>query len=277
MADGMSITVDASKLNAAIQQRIRVQGSMVRTFAQIVNQALFSVALNAQKYTPKADPASIDVSMRVDVTYTKTNKVSKKHLIKYNLSNHPNLHKEQNKSVPLAYLIVLARANISKEGRESGRSWYNQNTNSRWELSPDKLKGGRAKIYAMMERMLMARHSSGALLKAGWKPAMDILRPLIARNAISGGTAGERFAYDGKDPTRLGTATPAKEGWVCSGMIENHVGGGGSLLDTRQRKALLEFGVGPAERALAEEAESMMAYTRKYLDDDAEEFNRSLK
>ena len=272
MADGISITVDASKLNAAIQQRIRVQGSMVRTFAQIVNQALFSVALNAQKYTPKADPARIDVSMNVTVSFkkNKAGKETKKRHISYGPGTHVT-------TVPLAKLIVLARADISKQGRETGRSNYNVRTNDRWRLPKDALKGGRAKIEDMMRQMLMARHSSGGLLKAGWKPAMDILRPLIARNAIAGGTAGERFAYDGQDPTRLGTATPAKEGWTCSGMIENHVGGGGSLLDTRQRKALLEFGVGPAERALEEEAESMLAYTRKYLDDDAEEFNRSLK
>ena len=274
-AEGMTVTIDSSKLNAAIQERIKVNGSMVRTFAQIVNQSLFSVALNAQKYTPKADPARIDVSMNVSVNYIE-NKAGKKvparkpHTFSYGPGTHVT-------TVPLAKLIVLARADISKQGRETGRSNYNVLTNDRWRLPKDALKGGNAKILEMMHAMTMARHSSSALLKAGWKPAMDILRPLLARNAIAGGTAGEHFAHTGEDPMRLGTAVPAKEGWVCEGMIENHVGGGGSALDARQRKALLEFGTEPAERALSEEEAKMMAYVRKWVDEDAAKFNQEMR
>ena len=124
------------------------------------------------------------------------------------------------------------------------------------------------------DEIVSARHSSRSLLKAGWKPAMDILRPFKVEGG-RGGSGGERLAYN-KNLARLGTAIPAKEGWVCQGMIENHVGQGGTLLDTRQRTALLRYGEGPFRRALSEEADGMIAATEKYLAADAARFKRQM-
>jgi len=270
---------EQDKLNAAIAERIKVQGRTVRTFAQIVNHALYSVALRAQHYTPKAtatlvegDRGTIDVSMNVTVNFV-TTKLGKKVPARKpgKFSYGPGRYREE--EISLAKLIVLARADISKQGRATGRSNYNVLTNDRWRLPKDALKG-KGTIDAMMYRMTAARHSSSALLKAGWKPAIDTLRPFLSRNQLGGALpAPERFAYN-QDSGRLGMAIPAKEGWVCWGRIENNVGGGGSKLDERQRKALFEFGTAPLQRALTEETEEMMAYTRKYLDQDAADFNR---
>ena len=279
------------RLQAAIAERIKYQGRSTRTFAQIVNTALFSVALKAQKYTPKADPAKIRAEMFVEVNFV-INRAGKRvparkgKKFRYGESqapfdfNHPERigldpglasHSE----LPLVMAIVLARANLSKIGRVTGTSLYNRLTNNRWFIDKAKLKS-RATIYEYMERMVSARHSSSALLQAGWKAAIDILRPFIASNDIAGNGAGERFNYS-KNQQRLGTARPAREGWKCSGMIENHVGGGGTALADRQRTALFKYGIGPTNRALAEETDAMLAKVAQWAARDAAAFNKAMK
>jgi hypothetical protein len=269
MLPPVSFTFQQDRLQAAVQERIKVQGRSVRTFAQIVNTALFSVALKAQKYTPKADQAKIDTSLKVTVNFV-ANKVGK-----LTPKRKPGTFSygpgDRVQTVALAKLIVLARADISKQGRATGRSNYNVQTNDRWRLSKDALRG-KGTIESIMYGMTAARHSSSALLKAGWKSAMDILRPYIAKNDI-GGSRGEPLAYNrGQD--RLGTALVAREGWKCTGMIENHVGGGGTALDSRQRAALLEYGSVPLQRAVAEEADAMFKKVEEYMARDAAAFNR---
>jgi hypothetical protein len=128
----------------------------------------------------------------------------------------------------------------------------------------------------MMNNMVMARHSSSALLKAGWKPAIDILRPKIAKNQM-GGISPEQFAYNPEDTQHLGTAVPAEEGWDCWGRIENNVGGFHSIFGIRQRKALFEHGAAPLQRALDEESAEMMSYVKKHLDADADKFNQEMQ
>ena len=258
---------DQDKLNAAIAERVKYQGRTVRTFAQIVNTALYSVALKAQQYTPKADQGKIDASLNVTVN-TVINKMGKevpgRKGKKFKYGARPG------EDTPLAFLLVLARANINAPFGD--KSLYNLRTNYRWELDKAALKGGRAHIRAMAERMISARHSSGSLLKAGWKPAMDILRPFIARNDL-GGARQQVLGGTNKDVGRLGTAIPAVEGWYCWGMIQNNVGLHGGKLAELQQEALLQWGTVPLQMALSEEADKMYARIKEWQERDAARFN----
>ena len=273
--------LDISKLQAAVNERIKVQGRTVRTFAQIVNTALFSVALKAQKYTPATTTAKIDAALHVEVNYETVGSTeplvsmakTKRKGYTYSESNSANRLGEH-AEYELAFAIVLARANISKQGRATGMSLYNRTTAGRWELTKDDLRGGRSYIEHLAEKMINARHSSTSMLRAGWKPAMDILRPYIAANAVSG-VGGERFPYD-RNLDRLGTATPARPGWKCEGFIENHIGEVGALGE-RQRAALLEFGTEPFQAALQEEALGITAKVEEYLAKDAAAFRREMR
>ena len=267
------------KLQAAIEERAKVRGRTPRTLAQIVNTALFSVALKAQQYTPKADPAQIRTSAFVIINYRVDKKgkrvpKGKGKKFSYFESLPPDYQNAEgdHAAMALMFAIVLARANLSRKGRQTGTSLYNQRTYNRWYLDKAILTS-RAVIMDIAERMVSARSSSSAMIKAGWKMAMDSLRPYIAANDIPGGTRGERFAYN-KNLERLGAVVIAKEGYSCWGMIENHIGEGGTRLDWNQRRALLQYGTLPLQLALDEEAEGVLAYIRKYMDQDAEEFNR---
>jgi hypothetical protein len=267
------------KLQAALEERAKVRGKTPRTLAQIVNTALFSVALKAQKYTPKARPDQIRTSAFVTVKYvvdTRTGKLkparkgNRFNYFESEAPDHQNVEGDH-AEIELMFAIVLARANLSRKGRQYGMSLYNQRTYNRWYLDKAILTT-RAVIRDIAERMVSARSSSSALLKAGWKNAMDITRPYIAANDIKGSRQGERFEYN-KDLERLGTAVVAREGYSCWGMIENHVGAGGTRLDWNQRRALLFYGTLPLQWALSDEADEMLAWIRKHMDDDARAFN----
>ena len=180
------------------------------------------------------------------------------------------------KSLFFLFAIVLARANLSRQGRQTGTSRYNELTNNAWKLDKSILTS-RAVIWDIAERMVSARHSSKSMLRAGWKPALDILRQFIASNDLGGGSGGERFAFD-EDSQRLGTAIPAKEGWVCFGTIENNVGEPGTGdLSQKQRTALLKYGSEPFARALSDEADAMNARIMGWLEKESAAFNREMQ
>lgn len=276
----MSWKLEMDKLQAAIQERVKITGRNQRSPATIVNTALYSVALKAQQRTPKADFGQILVSLNADVNFVINRKGKSVPAKKGNkfvyFGGKYDFNCPQNLTTPLLKLLVLARANISSQGRQTGTSRYNELTAGRWALSKDQLKGGNAKIEQIAEGIVSARLSSSALFKSGWKPAMDILRPYIAANQIVGGTRGERFSYN-KNLDRLGTAIVAKDGWRCQGMIENHVGLHGGPLGPKQMANLIYYGSGPLEQALAEERGLMEKKLRKWGDDEADAFNKGMR
>ena len=269
------------KLQAAVNERVGWTSKSKRTPAQIVNTSLFWVALNAQKYTPKADPEKIITELNVDVKYVidkRTNRAKparKGDKFLYKGGDYDFIS-PQNLTTPLLKLIVLARANLSHQGRQTGTSRYNEITGGRWFLTKDQLKGGNAKIELIAEGMVSARRSSSSFYKAGWKPAMDILRPYKGSGGSRGSSSGERFAYN-KDSQRLGTAVPAQEAWQCSGMIENHVGLHGGPLGPRQMANLIYYGSEPLAKALADEERLMVEQMAKWQADEDEKFRRRMK
>lgn len=251
MPDEIKVTIDASGLNRGLA--LANQWTK-RTPAQSCNQAALEVSLAAQKATPFVTPEVVDRELAIIATpiIGKRGKPTKKKYLKA-------FKTVDNPEVPLAALIVAARANPN--------SHYNELTASRYKLPSNPFKGvpravGRWLMKSLIDRMGKARHSSGHYLQAGWVKAIrGLLRSDRGRKYGGSGNAGVKPT--GGNWENLGDVKPAQAGQpVAYAMIENSVGGEGANFESHNR-ALNQYG-GPAlQHALDNEGAKQMEYFLK--------------
>ncbi len=249
------VTWDASNLNKALQERL---GAGKRTPKQATDTAAFWVAVNTAKDTPFTPMGKIDTELGVKISGGKNRKYK------------GTAMGRDVPSVPLARLIILARANLSKMGRMTGQSNYNRLTNNRFALSASDLKGPGA-IDSLIHKMIAMRHKSTHFLQSGWVKAKRVLRPLAVnkfRKGEGSPMADSKFDYG----TERGFADPATEGWQAQTTIGNLTGLEGINADSHN-KALLTYGIEPHQEALDKEARLMKDYTTKQMEADNAKFN----
>lgn len=265
MSEFLEVNFDTRELDRAVKLRLQFPG---RTEAEIVNTAAFWIAANAKQRTPFVPQARIDTSLNVivDVKVGPRGGKSKRY------SSAPGGDsKTPGKS--LGYMIVLARANLTKRGRQSGQSEYNRRTNNRFALSKSDLEGGNRTIRGYVERMIKARHSATSFLKSGWVRAVKALRPFAVNKFRRGSAPPMEGAREDHGGMPRGDAIPAVEGaWHVTAMIENATGMAGSVNAANYNQALIQHGAPALQEAIDIESTLMLEYAEKKL---AEENQRA--
>ncbi len=261
----VGVKIDTTKLVKGIDA---ASAYTKRTMPELVNTALYWVARNASGRTPKVTPAKIDTELAVisQPVVGRSGKVLKRKRAFFGKVGTAN------QEVPLAVLIVAAR---SKPG-----SRFNQLTKGRYALPSWPFKGlprraGAWLMASIVDKMIKARHKSGAFLRAGWQPSIDALRPLAKAKFARGGSVADE-AHAMFRAGLLGSAKPASEGQP-TGMIENNVGGRGVNSESHNR-ALNLYG-GPAlQAACDEEGQKNLDYALKKMGQElAVETNQNWK
>jgi len=241
-----------------------------RTVPQIVNTSAYWVAVNAKNGMPFVAPERVDSELAVIATPVigkRGKPLKRKRTFRGGISEG-----QRRKDVPLAALIVAARANP--------KSNYNQITNQRYRLpGGNPFKGvsraeGAARMRELEDRMIKSRHRSGKFLLAGWIPAIRTLAGLAVTKFLRGAgkpSEGAKSFYGGE----LGSAQPARENELeASATIANEVGAEGMNAGNFNR-ALMLYGIGPLQMAIDQEGERQMAYAlKKYEAELAERVNK---
>lgn len=249
----VTVKIDASGLNRALALG---QEFSKRTPAQACNTSALEVAIIAKNTMPFVTVPRIDKELSV-VTSPVIGKRGKPLKGKNNRIFGANVDLSKNPDVALAVLIIQARSNPN--------SRYNQLTNQRYALPGSPFKGvsreaGRAAMALLVHKMIAARHKSGSFLKAGWIPAVEILRP-FGVNKYRRGTVHEDASpnYAGD----LGYAQPARGGEpAAQTVILNNVGYTGKNAASFNQ-ALQKYGAPLLQDAIDGEGRRAMQY---YLD-----------
>lgn len=233
-----------------------------RSLPQIINTSAYWVAVNTKNAMPYVTPEKIDTQLAL-ITHPVIGKRGKplKNKKRYTagISTIQN-----NKEVPLAALIVAARANPN--------SRYNQLTNQRYKLPKNPFKGvarsvGRALMAQLVDKMAKNRRRSGKFLLVGWIPAVRKLYAFSVQKFMKGSNASEgRKEYYGAD---LGDAKPAIPGVTCSAEIENDVGAEGPNAANFNR-ALITYGLPLLQMEIDTEGERNMQYALKHAGGELE-------
>ena len=174
----VSTEIDTSRLNLGIQKGLRWSH---RTPAQVVNTCACEVAIVTKNTTPFVEVATIDEELGTVVTAiigARGRPLStKKAGNRLNLATKtvPFLRNGVVKDVPLAVLIVQARANPNSN--------YNQSTGWRYALTQSPFKGlsramGAFKMTWIISNMIAGRHRSTHFLMSMMIPAVKMLLPL---------------------------------------------------------------------------------------------------
>jgi hypothetical protein len=264
MASSISVfcKVDSSALNAAIRWRRDVLTSK-RTMREIVCTAALEVAMGASAYMPYVQQSTIDSELNVSITprlgrggkprYTRATRIF--HGNKGTARFYP--------AVPLAALIVNARSNY--------QSFYNMSTHHRYYRQASPFAGvsraaGRAAMIATVNRMIRQRHSSTHFLQSGWQPAIRQLAPFSVnrgRALMSLPKMGRSSAWHND----RGSALVNDTGTSTTVTIENAIGMIGPNA-ANFNEALWRHGAPALQRALNDEAQSMIEYIEARLTRD---------
>lgn len=255
--------VDSTGLQNAIRERLKYPG---RTEAEVVNNALFWVAYNTREAMPFSTIGRIDTELGVAVNLTKIKSGKRFSRNKRNFSFTAGKGGDIVKSVPLAALIIQARANPSSN--------YNRITHSRY-AGPSPFKGvsraaGAAAMAGAISRMIKSRHSSIKFLRAGWSMALEALwRFKGNRSASKGGDFTSKSNF-----SDFGDVTVAQEGYTkVMGMIANNIGVEGSVNAPNYNAAMLKYGVPALQAALDREEKEMLLYMIKKTKAQNDKFN----
>lgn len=195
--------------------------------AQVVNDAAFSVAVQARNNMPFVTPETVDSELSV-IEHPIIGKRGKPLKGKRRFQSTASAGSD----VALAVLIIQASANPGSN--------YNRLTNSRYALPNSPFKGvsraaGAALMVAAEDRLIKFRHSSGSFLKAGWANTVRVLRPYVKWARMPAG-----FISNANE--KLGGATPALAGQtMATCTIENDIGMEGVNRASFDR-ALQEYG-----------------------------------
>lgn len=249
-------TVDASRLNTAIAEHIRVSSRLPEI---VVASAAYHVVRRTIELTPYVPVSRIDEELGVIVAVKigRNGQPLSSRYSKNVLKLGGRMGSGLVKNVPLTVLIIMARTR-----HDSG---YNKRTNWRWELPSGYFKGlGRAEfssvMRAMENRMINARHSSIKFLIAGWVAVKSDLLPQIYGGAPETEGMAEASTRD------FGRALFVKTGDACYVTIENMIGTiAGRMGDNsaNYNRALFEHGLGPLQQAVDEEAAKQIEVTFK--------------
>lgn len=260
----LSAIWDQSKLSAAIKQRLQFPG---RTEAQIVNTAAFWIAVNAKRLTPLVPVARVDAELGTIVT-PRLNSRTGQPLSQKNSRNRilsGGRMGDERKTVTLAKLIVLARANKAGRNRGQGNSTtsnYNVRTNNRFAIPASRL----SEMNSLIHRMISARHSATHFLKSGWVRAVKTLRPFAVTKFRRGEGPPLEDARTDHGGQPRGEGIPATEGsWRVSATIENATGMAGTVNAANYNQALMEHGAPALQQAIDIEARLVLDYCEKQL------------
>ncbi len=254
--DALFVTIYSSGLNEMILAGRRYSK---RTPKLAVDTAAFFVAWRAHDATPFTTPGAIDTELGVTVMVKVGPRGGKSKVNKFGLSTRQT----ENRSIPYAMLIVLARMNKAGLHRGAGESWtgggisnYNMITGNRYAL-PSNTTGS---LQSIANRMTKSRRSSTKFIRSGWIPALQILEREVPRYARRGTGKSMSSTTTGKN---IGTATPANpNGETATTSIENMIGlsGQNSVLDQRRNDALWRVAAPILQWAIDVEAEVQMRY-----------------
>lgn len=259
----ISVSIDSTKLNRGLALASEFTK---RIPSQAVNTAGLQVAFEAQKGMPFVTPQKVDTELAAMVTPVigkrgkplktvdkKGNRIAKNISFKGQIGGVG-----KNKEIPLAVLIVAARANPGSR-YNIGDGDY-PGTNSRYELTSNPFKGvspsvGAQAMRELVSSMIKSRHKSGSFLKAGWSNVIKTLKPLAKMRFMRG-----TFSAATRGNDDLGEAIPAQSGQsnaTCT--IANMVGLEGQNAASFNR-ALIQYGSGPLQNALDGEGRKQMEY-----------------
>lgn len=256
-----NVTIDRTRLDEGLNMALSVTK---RSVPEICNTSAYWIAVNAKQGLPYVTPEKINTELGVvkQAVFGKRGKPlkNKKRYISTRMG-------DSQQSVPMAALIVAARANPS--------SVYNRLTNSRYLLSKNPFKGvsraaGRAAMAALIDKMVKTRRRSTKFLLAGWIPAIRKLMPFTKQKYIKGSArpldgASQYFGGD------LGDATVAiKGGYWTRAVIENAVGMEGQNAASFNR-ALMTYGAPALQIAVDREGEQQAAYALKQYEKELKE------
>jgi hypothetical protein len=256
MISGLSVTIDASGLNAAIAA---AQVYSKRTPAVAVNTAAYVVAKFAWSKMPVTNIGRIDSELGVIVTpIVPTMGVRKGST---NITMSWGIRGESSPR-SLAMMIAIARMHPGSK--------YSQLTGNYWPVEKPATKGVIAFLNFMeqvAERMVKARHSSTHFIQSCWIPAIRDMEPFADRSAVRGRAAAAGPRGSDKFVPDSGSGVPATEGAIYAvAEITNAAGvkGHNDVLDRKHNEALWLYG-GPAlQEAMDDEARNVMEYVNDH-------------
>lgn len=262
----MTAAVDVSVLTDAIPRLVAFGRRTIQE--QCVTSITF-IALRAQKLTLPADIGRIDAGLEVEVSPVLSTRGKRKGLPlksgKKTVATKPGVR------VPMAVLITMARFNPSSQ--------YNRLTGGKWALPmamlPSGPGSGRSRqmvIGHLIQRMTLARHSSTHYLQTGWTPSIrkGLASPLFRYNSAFGSRRDARAVPNQSNQVAIddfGDLTIDLRGDDCVVTATNDVGDkSNAVLGAKHRVALIDFGLDPLNRSVAEEAIGIEQETQRRLD-----------
>ncbi len=218
--------MDASQMRYAVEQ---IESATGKLPSQIVNRAIFSAAIRVKKAMPVVSVSQIDSELGAAVQLRQ--KKNGKYKRSGNLISGGKMGNKV-RSVPLAKLIVLARANIAGLNRKSGTgsvSNFNVTTNSRYAI--DKSEFRNKQMDAYVSRMIKTRHSSSGFFKTCAAAIMFLFKssdrgqsggfvPPVIGDVTSGGKISARIGkIAGGEVAKNGSSASASF-WVSGTLAD---------------------------------------------------------
>ena len=276
MAEMFFCRLDTSGLRSAVESAARFNK---RTPSIGANTAAFFVMRGWVRSVTRVPVSKIDRELATTVYYekTKTGRIStdKRRNRRFKGGISPI---QQTKRVPLAVLIILARANRAGLTRGQGngtRSNYNITTEGRYELPrvpPKEL------MAAYIHRMISTRHSASAFLASSGIPAIRALEDKIDPKYRRGAPPRDpraNAAFDRHSKTDKSVAFPASPGMesvFCH--VEIMVGLDGGRNAVSRNQAMHRHGWPELQRQIDVEAENAF---KKVAEWEARELLRRLR
>lgn len=274
---GMFVNVDSSRLNSAIEERIRF---MDRTKAQVAVTSAFFIACRTKQLMTFTSIDRIDTELAVtlEAGITKSGKsISKSKSRQVAVGGFSPV--QDDNRMELSKWIVLARMNIANKRGGGVTSRYNLRTNSRYAIP----KGAMKKMNRLAREnfilqhassMIRRRHSSTHFLMIGWNDAIRTLNssPDLVQKYRRGGPPTETTKGNWS-PSEKGSAIIELYGDSCIVTIENAIGGEGVNAENF-RNALLEHGEPGLQQAIYEEEHSMRDKIAQMSKPGDDAFNR---
>jgi hypothetical protein len=250
----MTATADVSVLERAIPRMVAFGRRTMQE--QCVTSVTF-ISLRARKLTPAADIGRIDAELEVEVSPVLSTRGKRKGLPlksgKKSVGTKPGVR------VPLITLITMARMNPASD--------FNLRTGGKWAIpsvilprGPGTARDRQMIIGHINQRSVMARHSSTHYLQTGWTSSIrqGLASPLYRYNPAFGSRRDARANPNSSNQRSVddfGQLTIDLRGDECVVTATNNIGDkGNAVLASKHRAALLEYGTGPMNQAIAEEA-----------------------
>ena len=249
MADIFNVRIDDSGLKEIVRRAGRFSR---RLPAEVANTTVFFVSRSWSRNMHRASTSSIDAELRTVASprLLKSGRVSR--------AKNPRkvfaggINAKYSTTVDLATLIVLARANLTKQGRATGISGYNARTSNRYAMAAAELAGKhggwKTKLAALAHKLIATRHKSTAFLASSVKGIIAGLEPFVPAKYRRGADSPGEVRNAGLDKGHAEAAKPDQA--QAQALISLDVGTAGTPgnLLPRLNEAMFRFG-GPALQA----------------------------